>query len=78
MANDLFEQLSHDEIPDSPHELSRQVHKRLNPRLLGLHLAEFAVLAISFTFFHFLKAFFGALAFSLTGRFHKEGEDHAK
>lgn len=78
MANDLFEQLSRDDVPQIPGGLPRQVHERLNPRLLGFHLAEFAVLAVPFAFFHFLKALTGALGFSLTGRFPKEGEDHAE
>lgn len=78
MSNDLLDLLSGDEVPDSPRSLSKQVHQRLNPRLLGFHLAEFAVLAVPFAFFHFLKALAGALVFTLTGHFQKQGEDHAE
>ena len=78
MSHDLLDLLSQDDIPESPRSLSTRVHERLNPRLLGFHLAEFAALAVPFAFFHFLKAMAGALVFTLTGHFHKEGEDHAE
>lgn len=78
MANDLLELLSRDDVPENPHKLSTQVHERLNPRLLGLHLAEFAVLAVPFAFIHFLKAMAGACVLTASGQFLKEGEDHAE
>lgn len=78
MPNDLLDLLSRDDVPESPQELSKQVHDRLNPRLLALHLAEFAVSVVPFAFFYFLKAMAGALMFTLTGEFRKEGEDHAE
>ena len=78
MPNDLLDLLSRDDVPKSPRGLSKQVHDRLNPRLLALHLAEFAVAVVPFAFFHFLKAMAGAFVFTLTGDFQNEGEDHAE
>lgn len=78
MSNDLLDLLSRDDVPESPRSLPKQIHQRLNPRLLGFHLAEFAVLAVPFAFFHFLKAMAGAFTFTLTGHFRQEGEDHAE
>jgi hypothetical protein len=78
MAGDLLESLAGDDVPDRPRELSQQVHHRLNPLLVTLHLAEFALQTLPYAFFHFLKALLGACLFSLTGEFRNEGEDDAE
>ena len=78
MASDLLDSLAGDDVPDRPRELSHQVHQRLNPLLVTLHLAEFCLQTLPYAFFHFLKALLGACLFSLTGEFRNEGEDHAK
>jgi len=77
MASDLLQSLANDDVPDRPHELSHQVHHRLNPLLVTLHLAEFVLQTLPYAFFHFLRALLGACLFSLTGEFRNEGEDHA-
>ena len=77
MTSDLLDTLSHVEVPVRPRELTREVHNRLNPLLLILQLAEFVLRALPFAFFHFARAFAGSVVFSMTGRFNKEGEDHA-
>lgn len=77
MPEDLLEQLARHEVPARPVNLRRQVHQRLNPRLLALHLAEFATRAFPYAMFYFFKALTGATVFSLTGRFPNEGDDHA-
>ena len=77
MATDLFRSLANDDVPDRPDELGDQIHHRLNPFLMTLHLAEFVLQALPFAFFHFLRALVGACLFSLTGEFRNEGEDHA-
>ena len=78
MAGDLLQSLANDDVPDRPRELSHQVHHRLNPWLVTLHLAEFVLQTLPYAFFHFLRALIGACLFSLTGEFPNEGEDHAK
>ena len=78
MAGDLLESLASDDVPERPRELSHQVHYRLNPLLVTLHLAEFVLQTLPYAFFHFLRALFGACLFSLTGEFRNEGDDHAE
>jgi len=78
MADDILQSLAHDDVPDSPHGLSRQAHERLNPLLIGLHPAEFVLQTLPYAFLYFLKAMIGACQFSLTGEFPNEGDNHAK
>lgn len=78
MARDLLQSLANDEVPDRPEELGHEIHQRLNPLLMALHLAEFALQALPYAFFHFLRALLGACQFSLVGEFRSEGEDDAK
>jgi hypothetical protein len=77
MASDLLQSLANDQVPDRPHGMRRQVHERLNPLLVTLHLAEFVLQTLPYAFFHFLRALLGACLFSLTGEFRNEGDDHA-
>ena len=77
MAGDLLDTLSEQPVPVPPEELARDVHHRLNPRLLILQLAEFALRAVPFAFYHFVRALAGAAVFTATGRFISEGEDDA-
>jgi hypothetical protein len=77
MASDLLRSLANDDVPDRPHEISQQVHQRLNPLLVTFHLAEFALQTLPYAFFHFSRALLGACLFNLTGEFRNEGEDHA-
>lgn len=77
MPSDLLQALANDDVPDRPHQLAHQVHQRLNPLLVTLHLAEFVLQTLPYAFFHFSRALLGACLFSLTGEFRKEGEDHA-
>ena len=77
MTGDLLKTLSQDQVPVAPGELTRHVHDRLNPRLLILQLAEFALRAVPYAFLHFLRALIGAAVLTMTGRFQEEGEDHA-
>ena len=77
MAGDLLERLSDEQVPVPPQELTRHVHHRLNPLLLILQLSEFALRAVPFAFFHFVRALAGAAVFTVTGRFISEGEDDA-
>ncbi|HRX81972.1 MAG TPA: hypothetical protein P5307_23045 [Pirellulaceae bacterium] len=78
MASDLLQTLANDDVPKRPVEMSLQVHQRLNPLLVTLHLAEFVLQTLPYAFFHFLRALRGACLFSLTGEFRNEGEDHAE
>ncbi|MBC8351101.1 MAG: hypothetical protein H8E66_03895 [Planctomycetes bacterium] len=78
MASDLLQSLSNDDVPDRPDELTHQVHHRLNPLLVTLHMVEFVLQTLPYAFFHFLTALLGACRFSLTGECRGKGEDHAK
>jgi hypothetical protein len=71
MATDLLQQLAEIEVPAMPDDFDRNVHQRLNARLLGAHVAEVSLRALPFAFLHFVPALAtGAkgLAFALTGR----------
>ncbi len=78
MANDFLQSLADDDVPDRPPGLTHQIHERLNPLLVGLHLAEFVLQTLPYAFLYFLKAMIGACQFSLTGEFPNEGDNHAK
>ncbi len=78
MPANLLEQLAEQAVPDTPPELDLRVHQRLNGRLLAVHVAETVFSALPFAFVCFFQALTGSLVYSLTGRFPKEGEDHAR
>jgi hypothetical protein len=67
MTTNPFEQLAATEVPEPPAELARDVHKRLNGRLLVAHTAELMLQAIPFAVGHFLQAMGGSSKTVLTG-----------
>lgn len=66
---DLFEQLADREVPPVPENLDREVHRRVNKVLLGLHVAEFVFKVSTFALAHFGRAVLELLIFTFTGRF---------
>ncbi|MFT7642636.1 MAG: hypothetical protein ACI9G1_004394 [Pirellulaceae bacterium] len=67
MSTNSFEQLAASEIPEPPSGLARDVHKRLNGRLLVAHTAELILQAIPFAVGHFLQAIGGSSGVVVTG-----------
>jgi hypothetical protein len=76
---DLLEQLAEVSVPPVPAAaaLTAGVRRKLHPRLLGVHLAEFACGAMGWAAWHFCTAVFAALRFTLTGSWPRghEGAD---
>jgi len=77
MPQDVLEQLAELEVPSKPVDLQRDVHKRLNARLLSLHLAELALRALPYAFVCFSEALAGLVSYSATGRYPRRGDDRA-
>jgi hypothetical protein len=77
MPQDVLEQLAELEVPSKPVDLQRDVHKRLNVRLLSLHLVDVALRALPYAFVCFSEALAGLVSFSATGRYPKQGDDDA-
>jgi hypothetical protein len=77
MMRSVLNQLGEQPVPQGPPEFRRQLHDRINARLLSLHLVEVVVRLLPFACFHFFVTLFGAVKFSLTGRYPK-GDDHAE
>ncbi len=66
---DFLERLANREVCDPPPDFSRRLHQRVNRTLVLQHLIDFFVGAIAWSAAHFLRATFGWLVFTITGRF---------
>lgn len=66
IEDNLLEKLVDIEVPPIPENLDRQMHRRLNDRLLATHLIDIAVFFLSAAI-HFSQALFDLVRFSLTG-----------
>lgn len=66
---DLLERLGDAEVPEVPaaREFTAGVRRKLHPRLLALHVVEFACGATAWGVRHMLVALFAAVIFSATG-----------
>ena len=66
---DLLERLGDAVVPDVPaaREITAGVRRKLHPRLLALHVVEFAFGATAWGVRHMLVALFAAVVFSATG-----------
>lgn len=66
---DLLERLGDAAVPEVPaaREFAAGVRRKLHPRLLALHVAEFAFGATAWGARHMLVALFAAVFFSATG-----------
>ena len=74
MPQNLFDQLKQTEVPPAPTRLDRQVHQRLNRRLVWLHMFDLAFRGLPYALGHFAAAVGGLLWMSLTGRFPQTRE----
>lgn len=79
---DLLERLADVEVPPVPEvrEFTAGVRQKLHPRLLALHVAEFACGATAWAVRHMLVALFAAVLFTVSGswprsRPHEGGKD---
>jgi hypothetical protein len=71
----LSEHLSQLEVPPVPaaQTLRAGVRRKLNPRLLALHVVEFAFGATSWALVHMAAALAAALRYTVTGRWPPSG-----
>lgn len=67
---DLLERLGDATVPEVPaaREFAAGVRRKLHPRLLVLHVAEFALGATAWGAWHMLVALFAATIYTLVGR----------
>lgn len=67
---DPLEQLANLDVPPMPdaQTLRAGVRRRLNPRLLALHVVEFAIGATAWAVVHMTAALSAALRYTVTGR----------
>lgn len=70
--NDPLEQLALVEVPEPPAEFDRQLHHRLNSRLIVQHMADLVLRIMPWAMLQMGLALLGLLRFSLTGRFDDE------
>ena len=68
MSKNLLDQLADTEIPSLPTNLNRQVHRRLNIRLMLGQFFDLMVRGLPYTFFHLTQVLLGLVSFTLTGR----------
>jgi hypothetical protein len=66
---DLLEQLATVSVPPVPTapDFTAGVRRKLHPRLLAVHLAEFACGAMAWAVWHFGEVVCAAIRYSLTG-----------
>jgi hypothetical protein len=66
---DLLEHLADVDVPPTPaaRVIDDGVRRKLHPRLLAVHVAEFALGATVWAARHMLVALFAAIVFSMTG-----------
>jgi hypothetical protein len=75
---DFLEQLAELEVREPPRDFHRQLHERVNRTLLVQHLIDFLVGGAVWSTLHFLRAAFGWLLFTITGRYPGRGDDQMK
>jgi hypothetical protein len=75
MVSDLFEQLTFTEVPPLPAEFDRDVHQRLNRRLLAVHFVELGLRGLPIALMHFAKALVGLMVLTLSGRYPAGPDD---
>ena len=77
MSTDLFQRLAELPVPPAPAapRFNRQVHERLNRRLLAGQFADLAVRGFGFATWNLAKAAGGFLRLTLTGKFEPGPND---
>jgi len=73
---DQLEKLAHVEVPPVPPAptFTAGVRRKLHPRLLALHILQFAFGATMWALFHMAGALTAALRYTLTGTWPDRGE----
>ncbi len=66
---DLWETLSTTDVPPLPAEFDREVHHRLNDRLLWSQIAELVFAVLPYALIHLAQGVCGLLLFTWSGRF---------
>jgi hypothetical protein len=66
---DFLDQLAERKIREPPPDFQRQLHRRVNRTLVVQQVVDFFAGAIAYSAVHFLRAAFGWLAFTITGKF---------
>ncbi len=66
---DFLEQLADGEVREPPPDFDRRLHLRVNRTLVVQHVIDFFIGAIAWSAMHFLRATFGWLLLTITGRF---------
>ena len=74
---DIWETLSTTDVPPVPAEFDREVHHRLNDRLLWSQVAELVFLVVPYALVHMVQAVCGLLQFTWSGRFSTRSKDGA-
>jgi hypothetical protein len=69
---DLLETLAATVVPPLPAEFDREVHHRLNGRLLAGQVAELVFNVLPYALGHLVQALCGLLSFTWSGRFPAE------
>ena len=69
MADDVFDELEKVDVPPVPEDFARQIHHRLNTRLLTVHLLDLALRGLPYALFHFVRALTSLVVYSLVGRY---------
>ncbi|HWA97800.1 MAG TPA: hypothetical protein VG713_04885 [Pirellulales bacterium] len=75
---DIFDQLSSVDVPPPPATLDRDVHCRLNHRLLTVQLVELFTQTAWFAFRHFARAFVGLCVFTVSGKYVEDRRDRPR
>ena len=78
MSGSVLDQLGQQQVPQPPAEFRRRLRHRLNAWLVTVHLADVVVRLLPYAFSEFLPTLFGAVMFSITGRYPERGNQHAK
>ncbi len=76
MTQNLLDQLADVEIPPPPDNFDRNVHERLNGRLLLMHTFEFATSVFLYAIITFAQALFAAATFSLSGQYEDRSQSY--
>jgi hypothetical protein len=73
MADDFLQRLSELKVATPPSGFDRQLHQRLNERLIIQHFLDLLVRGMPWALMHFGRAVLGLCVFSIRGRFADEG-----
>ena len=70
-----LDQLARTDVPPLPADFDRRLHRRLNGRLLLVHLADLGLRGLPWAMGHFLRAVAALVAYSAQGRYPNRHPD---